>query len=264
MLSYGGGLVGGDRITLSVDVQQGATLALLTQGSTKVFKVRSLSSSLAATASDTVRPTQETQQSLHVKIAASATLLLIPDPVQPFEAACYRQDQHFHLADTSSSCIVLDWLLGGRVANGEVWAFERYRSTNQITRREQEGHDKLLLRDAQWMDKKHHVARQMGSRHCIATLLLAGSETRGASTMLLARFKAEDRIMGFKAATASLAAQRQEESLIWTVAQHRDVTVLKCVGGHGSSEDVKRFLSEIVDQAGWRTLFGRDALRALE
>src|ERR1700751_667251 len=40
MMSYGGGLVGGDKIDLSVNVQSGSKLALLTQGSTKIFKQR--------------------------------------------------------------------------------------------------------------------------------------------------------------------------------------------------------------------------------
>src|SRR5579859_6026690 len=40
MMSYGGGLVGGDQIDLSIRVEKGCKLALLTQGSTKIFKQR--------------------------------------------------------------------------------------------------------------------------------------------------------------------------------------------------------------------------------
>src|ERR1700726_1300207 len=40
MMSYGGGLVGGDKIDLSVTIQEDCKLALLTQGSTKIFKQR--------------------------------------------------------------------------------------------------------------------------------------------------------------------------------------------------------------------------------
>lgn len=40
MLAYGGGLVSGDEVALSIEVERGGTLVLLTQGSTKVFKAR--------------------------------------------------------------------------------------------------------------------------------------------------------------------------------------------------------------------------------
>ncbi|ORY81903.1 urease accessory protein UreD [Protomyces lactucae-debilis] len=261
MLSYGGGLVGGDCIALDATIGEGATLALLTQGSTKVFKVRphgQLSSSVPSK-----HERRETRQILDVRIAHAATVVLLPDPVQPFTDAKYNQEQRFHLADTTSSCIVLDWILGGRVANGEIWAFERYKSINHIFLAG-DSQDRLLLRDAQLLERQSGMARQFGRRHCLATLLLAGPETQKASTLLLAKFKGEERIMGFRSTAASAAAQEQEESLIWTVTQHRGVTVLKCVGGHGSSEQVKGFLSDIVNQVGWRHRFGRDAFRALE
>src|SRR5579859_799366 len=62
MMSYGGGLVGGDQIDLSVNVQAGCKLALLTQGSTKIFKQRK-ATDIQITASPTV-----TSQSMKVVI----------------------------------------------------------------------------------------------------------------------------------------------------------------------------------------------------
>src|SRR6266516_526420 len=38
LLTYGGGLVAGDQVNLSIEVQSGAKLSLVTQGSTKIFK----------------------------------------------------------------------------------------------------------------------------------------------------------------------------------------------------------------------------------
>src|ERR1700709_1845522 len=38
LLTYGGGLVGGDKINLEVGLQDATRLVLLTQGSTKIFK----------------------------------------------------------------------------------------------------------------------------------------------------------------------------------------------------------------------------------
>src|ERR1700709_1836830 len=38
LLTYGGGLVGGDQISLKAELQNGSKLILLTQGGTKIFK----------------------------------------------------------------------------------------------------------------------------------------------------------------------------------------------------------------------------------
>src|SRR5208282_6283605 len=58
MMSYGGGLVGGDQIELTVNIQRGCKLSLLTQGSTKIFKERTSEN----------KPTLSTSQLLRVKI----------------------------------------------------------------------------------------------------------------------------------------------------------------------------------------------------
>ena len=38
LLSYGGGLVGGDSVKLGIEIRAGASLSLVTQGHTKIFK----------------------------------------------------------------------------------------------------------------------------------------------------------------------------------------------------------------------------------
>src|SRR5437899_2643768 len=72
MMSYGGGLVGGDKIDLSVTVKPGSSLALLTQGSTKIFKQRRIVNS------STLTP--PTRQSLAVVVEDGGLLALLPDP----------------------------------------------------------------------------------------------------------------------------------------------------------------------------------------
>src|SRR5436190_23690083 len=78
MMSYGGGLVGGDQIELSVNIQRNCKLSLLTQGSTKIFKQRKTD--------NTISP--PTCQSLQVKIDDGGLLALLPDPIQPFADSC--------------------------------------------------------------------------------------------------------------------------------------------------------------------------------
>jgi urease accessory protein len=106
LLTYGGGLVGGDKISLDVSLEENTRLVLVTQGSTKIFKspARSVVSA----------------QTLNVTIAKDASLCYLPDPTQPFSESVYEQRQTF-LVDphgTSSLC-VLDWVSEGRRARDQ-------------------------------------------------------------------------------------------------------------------------------------------------
>ena len=106
LLTYGGGLVGGDKITLKVSLAEGTRLALATQGSTKIFKSpgRSVVSG----------------QILEVTIGKGASLCYLPDPTQPFAESVYEQRQTFYVDRFGASSLrVLDWVSEGRRARGE-------------------------------------------------------------------------------------------------------------------------------------------------
>lgn len=146
LLSYGGGLVAGDAIRLAVALDPSTRLALLTQGSTKIFK--------------TPRPDLPAAQRLTVDLAPGAALCLLPDPVQPFADSAFEQAQVFRLRGLGASVCVCDWVCEGRPARGERWAFRRYASRNEFWLVgaegkggeeedvvEGEGGDRLMLRD---------------------------------------------------------------------------------------------------------------------
>ena len=76
LLTYGGGLVGGDQVHLRVDVKENAKLSLVTQGHTKVFKSAS--------------PVIVTRQHLECNVEKGACLCLLPDPVQPLDRKSTR------------------------------------------------------------------------------------------------------------------------------------------------------------------------------
>ena len=167
MMTYGGGLVGGDHIFLSVNIEQDARLVLLSQvcflmcsihprcglikstrisactsqGSTKVFKARvGVRAAVCTTlpgapvnppaTTMTTTPTT-TRQRLDVSVAAGGALFLLPDPVTCFRDATYHQNQTFHLVPGASAAL-LDWYTSGRRARGEEWAFARYYSANEV------------------------------------------------------------------------------------------------------------------------------------
>ncbi|ORX83998.1 UreD-domain-containing protein [Basidiobolus meristosporus CBS 931.73] len=140
-LTYGGGLVCGDVVTMNIAVRKSAKLAMLTQGSTKVFKKRNPNLPLSTAAS---------AQHFKYTIEDDGLLVLLPDQVTCFKDAMYHQTQDFQISGTGS-------LVLGRMSRGESWEFAEYNSVNNIF------HDgKLVLRDAQVIRDDHRVKELEG------------------------------------------------------------------------------------------------------
>lgn len=216
VVGYGGGLVSGDTVHLDLDVGTGCTLLLLTQGSTKVFKLRS--PSLLGTPSHSFQQQEElaTRQIMRCIVRPQATLVLLPDPVTCFARSRYIQTQRFDLRSrASSSLVLLDWITAGRTALGtgsENWAFERYKSRNEVrVQGEIVAHDVLLLEQelptsdselpqaSQLAQDQHpsqnadmapisELARRNAPYACYATLLLIGPATRETVSHLTAAY----------------------------------------------------------------------------
>ncbi|GMI73332.1 urease accessory protein D [Hibiscus trionum] len=115
-LTYGGGIVSGDSISVDFTVGDGCTAVLTTQSSTKVYK------SLGSKSSDQV---------LEARIGSGALFVVIPDPVTCFSTARYSQKQVFRVV-SDSNLVIVDWFTSGRHESGEKWDFDLYRSTNSI------------------------------------------------------------------------------------------------------------------------------------
>lgn len=138
LVGYGGGLVSGDDVRLDVDVGNDCRLLLLTQGSTKVFKMRAIpkaSSAGSSSSNDLV-----TRQHIRFLLRTGSTLLLLPSPVTCYASSRYRQEQYFDLqCRETCSLVLLDWLTPGRehlssssTGGHESWRFESYYSSNHI------------------------------------------------------------------------------------------------------------------------------------
>eukprot|EP00897_Mesotaenium_endlicherianum_P000209 jgi/Mesen1/10189/ME000076S09698 len=115
-ITYGGGIVAGDTVALSVTVCDSCTAAITTQSSTKVYH------------SDGKKVAE---QRLRASVGTGALLALLPDPVTCFKDALYRQEQSFDVAP-GGSLVLVDWLTSGRRGRGEVWEFEKYESCNRV------------------------------------------------------------------------------------------------------------------------------------
>ncbi|RYP42401.1 hypothetical protein DL767_000323 [Monosporascus sp. MG133] len=232
LLSYGGGLVGGDQVGLSIDVQSGAKLSIVTQGHTKVFQ--------------SVTPDIVTRQQLDVRIEAGAGLCLLPDPVQPFERSVYEQIQIFKLAPRASLCL-LDWVTQGRSARGEDWSLTRWTGRNEVWATSETAYAKprLLVRDAVILDgtaghfESQSLRESMHGHAIFGTLILRGPMTRSIGEFFLSEFKALPRIgaRDFEERSRVLSeleswrARRlraeKELKILWTAAHVRGCTVVK-------------------------------------
>ncbi|KAF8525187.1 UreD-domain-containing protein [Hysterangium stoloniferum] len=185
VLSYGGGLVPGDKIDLEADVGDGAALMLLTQGSTKIFRTRTEYNYRLAnsgTLPQDPSPASSTIQQIDVTIRDNSILLLLVDPVTCFRDAAYTQYQAFHLAPTAS-LVALDWLTSGRMSRGEEWDFARYHSVNEVWR-----DGRRLARDAVLLEASSAPPFPLPPRTlrdtlrpyaCYATVFLFGPLVKG-------------------------------------------------------------------------------------
>jgi urease accessory protein len=239
IMSYGGGLVGGDKIDLSITVKQNCKLALLTQGSTKIFKRRKMVNSTFPS----------TQQSLTAVIERDALLALLPDPIQPFADSCYEQFQSFEL-HPQGNLLLLDWLTSGRPARGETWTLNSFKSRNDIL-----FENKLILRDTLILNAD--VAESMGAQQCFATVVMKGPLFREFSAQVVGKFKGEEKIRRSVVGKGII-----QEKAIWTAGTVREECCVVKVAGQ-TSELVKEFLRELLVVQEIESLIGREALRAL-
>jgi urease accessory protein UreH len=244
LLSYGGGLVGGDTVNLTIDVERDAKLSIVTQGHTKIFT--------------SPTPDITTAQSLQVYIAPGAALCLLPDPVQPFDGSVYEQTQIFRLARGASLCL-LDWVTQGRSARGENWSFVRWVGRNEVWTTDDPGGtedsgmavDRLLVRDTVILEGNHRdiqlksLRESMHAMGIIGTLLLRGPLTKSLGDFFLSEFACLPRLgaRDFRSDEARASAEKKlsplerwraarletekVNKLLWSAANVRGCVVVK-------------------------------------
>ncbi|PWN36608.1 UreD-domain-containing protein, partial [Meira miltonrushii] len=222
VVGYGGGLVSGDAVLIDMDVGEGCTLLLLTQGSTKVYKMRGKQlANHAAQAFDSSLSTSQTFRSI---IRANATMVVLPDPVTCYTSARYKQIQRFDLRDAqSSSLILLDWFTPGRVhlmernghlANSERWAFDSYYSRNEVRiAGEVLARDVLELQNEQdenGYQTGNSIAQKCEPYTCFAMLVLYGKDVHAIVQSL------KDEFHSIQQHNRSRATNAQQQEVLWS------------------------------------------------
>lgn len=165
MATYGGGLVAGDEIDLTLEVGPEATAAVTTQAQTKVYRSDGRWASQRMTA----------------RIGEDAALAIVPEPTACFAGARYRQYQRFEL-HPRASLLLVDSITPGRAARGERWAFDACLSRNDV----QHG-GKTVLRDAVRLvaGEGPPVERRMGKFDFLATIVAVGPAAAAVAGSLL-------------------------------------------------------------------------------
>lgn len=274
LLSYGGGLVGGDSVSLGIDVLKGARLSIVTQGHTKIFKSRTR---------DIV-----TSQTLQVRIEDDAGLCLLPDPVQPFESSVYQQTQVFKVSQSASMCL-LDWVTQGRSARGEDWSFVRWKGRNEVwlSHGSEAQKDRLLVRDTVILDESSEeltgrpLRSSLHAHGIVGTLILRGPQMKMLGDFFLEEFGALPRlgIKDFRSAEAKaqednqMSAKEQwrarrldmekEHGILWSAARVRGCIIVKF--GARAVEGGRVWIGEMLQREGsLAQLYGDPALMCVK
>lgn len=275
LLTYGGGLVAGDTINVSISLASSTRLIMLTQGSTKIFKSPSQS--------------MVSGQIMTIDIAIDAALCYLPDPVQPFEQSRFEQKQNYNIAHDpdhgTGNLIALDWVCEGRTARGEKWTFSSYGSKNEVWVKPSQGsqrREKLLLRDNILLDPSTELhttfAPRMDHLGVFGTLILYGPMFQNLSAFFMNEFKALPRLGGRQWDSTdgdadkklepreerrkARLAQETRDGVLWTTSYLRHCTVVKF--GAREIEGGKKWLRSMLEAEGSVPLhFGERALLCL-
>ncbi len=143
ILNPTGGLVGGDRLSIDVEVGAGAHALLTTPSATRVYRTDA----------------EDAVQSVKISIGPQAAVEWVPDHTIPFAGSALRQTLDVDM-DATARLILVDAFSAGRIGRGEAWQFAVLDSAVSV--RDQHGWllcDRLLLRGPMIRSRAVHGRR---------------------------------------------------------------------------------------------------------
>lgn len=105
-----GGVLGGDRLELTVDIGPESTVQLTSTGGTRLYRSR--------------KEVASALQRNEIKVRAKGLLEYLPDPLIPFAGSRFRQETKIDLAQ-GAGLFWWETVAPGREARGELFAYER-------------------------------------------------------------------------------------------------------------------------------------------
>jgi urease accessory protein len=221
-----GGLLGGDRLKLEVNVGARAQVQITTSGATRIYRARA--------------GAPGTSQANEVRVGPQGLLEYLPDAVIPFAGARFSQWTSIQLADGAG----LFWweiLAPGREARGEVFEYESVELKTDLMA----GGRLIAVERVRLEPKKRNLdsVARLGAYRTWATFYICRVGVEAAEWMVL---EAELR--------AVLGLLGRREDLLWgvsTLAAHG--LVVRCAAKRG--RNVLPGLREVWRTAKWR-LYG--------
>ncbi len=113
-----GGVLAGDQLRLDVITGAHCNVQLTTTSATRIYRSRP--------------QTPMARQSSHIQVKAGGLLEYLPDPVIPFAGSRYQQHTTIEL-DTDAGLFWWEMLAPGRTAHGELFAYEQFQSSLDIS-----------------------------------------------------------------------------------------------------------------------------------
>jgi urease accessory protein len=114
---FGDGYVDGDRCRIDLDCGPGTAVHVTTQAASNVYRSRR----------------NFATQVVNLSVGPGAVLEYLPDAVVPFGGARFFQRTHL-TADVDSTVIVVEMLVPGRIARGELHAYDLYWAETEARR----------------------------------------------------------------------------------------------------------------------------------
>ncbi|CAG5119293.1 unnamed protein product [Candidula unifasciata] len=168
-LVFGGGLVGGDTVVSEVKLGAGCAAVVSSQDSTKVYHCNNGSLT--------------TQESTY-HLGDSSLLCVLQDPLVCYQNADFYQKQVVHMSP-SSNLVFLDWMLSGRVALNESWAFKRFRNCIEI-----QVSNETIIRDYLELEDTPNktVAQGMHGYQVFGTCIVLGDDVEFLTDSLITKY----------------------------------------------------------------------------
>lgn len=164
-ITFGGGMVSGDRIEMDFHVKTSCALLVTGQESTKVYHCEDNLSTHLTTSG---------------RIDKGGLLCVLSDPVVCYKDSYFNQSQEFRL-NSEGNLVYLDWLLGGRVALGEMWHLRSYHNKTDVLI-----DDILMYRDNYHLCDSGSVSvkQTMRSMQVLGCCIILGNKMRSIATNL--------------------------------------------------------------------------------
>lgn len=116
LVNPSGGLVGGDRLSMDMTLEQNAHVLISAPSANRVYRTEE----------------EISEQCIDIRVGSGGILEWFPEHTIPFAGSRFRQRLHASLA-SGATLVLWDALASGRIARGERWAFTDLENEIRIT-----------------------------------------------------------------------------------------------------------------------------------